>query len=91
MIPQPYVIEEKQLVIKNRASGDEEVFNTDNMSYEEIDKLVEERLKKFEGRREVKKKEIVKAFSDKSVAWEHVKSLTSWENSKTLLPPPFGF
>ena len=91
MIPQPYVIEEKQLVIKNRASGDEEVFNTDNMSYEEIDKLVEEHLKKFERRREVKKKEIVKAFSDKSVAWEHVKSLTSWENSKTLLPPLFGF
>lgn len=47
VIPQPYVIEEKQLVIKNRTSGDEEVFNIDNMSDEEIDKLVEERLKKF--------------------------------------------
>ena len=91
VIPQPYIIEEKQLVIKNRVSGVEEVFDIDNMSDEEIDKLVEERLKRFQGMRKTKKQEIVKVFSNKAVAWKHVKSLTGWENSKTLLPPPFGF
>ena len=60
MIPQPYIIEEKQLVIKNRVSGVEEVFDIDNMSDEEIDKLVEERLKRFQGMRKTKKQEIVK-------------------------------